>query len=144
MSSLTNQRHDDVLAVLQKLKRHTAIIIEWLDASESDVLDVNAMMLPNTAVGTRIREIGWFIKIQSDTTWRMPHLLYYFRTTDSRYRISSIPLPLVKQVVPLEEKIARKHGLVSTETPVSPKARYRVQRFEGGVKYPHPRSKKQC
>jgi len=144
MSNTTDYGYNNILCVLQKLKKHTAIVIEWLDASESDVYDINAVALPNTAVGTHIREIGWFIKVQSDTTWRMPHLLYYFRMTDRRYRISSIPLPLVKRVVPLEEKLARKHGLVSPEVPISPRSRRRIQRFEGGVKYPRPRSAKRC
>lgn len=136
--------YDNISSVLQRLKKHSPIVIEWLDASESDVYDVNLATLPNTAVGTHIKEIGWFIKVQSDATWGMPHLLYYFRMTDRRYRISSIPLPLVKRVVPLEEKIARKHGLISPEIPVSPRSQRRIECFKGGVKYPRSRGGKSC
>jgi hypothetical protein len=97
------------LEIVRKLKPHDRFEIEWIDASKSDVLNID-LPLRNHTVETRQEEMGYFLCLQKGETWRDPHLVYCLRITDKnnpgagQWQVTSVPVALIKRITPLTKK----------------------------------------
>jgi len=104
-----------ILDILHKFKIHDRFEIEWVDASESHVPSIN-LPLANHTVETRQQEMGYFLCLQKGDTWHDLHLIYYLKSVDrdgcgpGQWHITSVPVYLIKRIVPLTKKEALKES----------------------------------
>jgi hypothetical protein len=133
----------DILEILHKLKPHERFEIEWVDASESRVTRID-LPIPNHTVETRQLEMGYFLCLQKGDTWHDLHLIYYLKSVDKdsrgpgQWNVTSIPVYLIKRIVPLTKKEALKESKNGEWLRRMRSRRHRrhTQRFsDGSVKY---------
>ena len=132
-----------VMEVIRALKPHDRFEIEWMDASEIDVLNID-LPLKNRAVETRREEMGYFLCLQKGDTWHDLHLVYCLRITDQnnpgagQWHLTSVPVSLIKRITPLTKKEALRRQKSGRQPLTFKSRRHRrhTQRFsDGSVKF---------
>ncbi len=93
------KRSKDILEILNSIPKNKPIIVEWLDASTSNI-EKRDLPLPNYYVETRRRTTGIFLCLQKSKFNNQLHLILELDYIDDiGFKIISIPISLIYNII---------------------------------------------
>ncbi len=93
------RRSKHILDILNSIPKNKPIIVEWIDASTSNI-EKKDVPLPNYYVETRRRTVGTFLCLQKSKFNNQLHLILELDYIDDiGFKIISIPICLIYNII---------------------------------------------